>query len=209
MSIHDISVAISPSLPTWPSDHSPVQVEPVSRIANGHRANVSRMILGTHTGTHVDPPLHFIPDGRSVDQLDLEVLIGPALVVDMTDHQIITVNDLEATVPAGVERLLLKTDNSMLWASNDEFVPDYVALTAESAQWLVNRGVKLLGTDYLSVEPYGHAHRGAHKVLLGAGTVIVEGLNLYDVQPGIYQLICLPLKIAQGDGAPARAVLIS
>jgi len=181
----------------------------VARIAEGSRSNVSRITLGTHTGTHVDPPIHFIPDGKAVDELDLEVLIGPALVVDMRGRSAITIADLEATIPAGVERLLFKTDNSRLWARGGEFTPDYVALTAEAAHWLVARGLKLVGTDYLSVERYGDPHPGAHSMLLGAGVIIVEGLNLLDVQPGLYQLICLPLKIAQGDGAPARAVLVS
>lgn len=209
MPIYDISVPISPSLPTWPGDHSPVQIEPVARIAQGGRANVSRITLGTHTGTHVDPPIHFIANGKAVDQLDLEVLIGPALVTDMRGRSAITVADLEAAVPPGVERLLFKTDNSRLWAMEGGFTPDYVALTAQAAHWLVVRGLRLVGTDHLSVQRYGDPHPGAHNTLLGAGVVIVEGLNLLNVQPGLYQLICLPLKIAQGDGAPARAVLVS
>ena len=108
MPIYDISISISPSLPTWPGDHSPVQIEPVSRIAEGSRANVSCITLGTHTGTHVDPPIHFVANGKTVDQLDLEVLIGPALVVDMRGRRVITVADLEAAIPVGVERLPLK-----------------------------------------------------------------------------------------------------
>jgi len=209
MPIYDISLSISPSLPTWPGDRSPVQIEPVARIAEGSRANVSRITLGTHTGTHVDPPIHFVANGKTVDQLDLEVLIGPALVVDLRGRRAIAAADLEATVPAGVERVLFKTDNSRLWAEGTAFTSDYVGLTAEAAHWLVERGLRLVGTDFLSVQRYSDPHPGAHNTLLGAGVIIVEGLNLFDVPPGLYQLICLPLKIAQGDGAPARAVLVS
>jgi len=209
MPIYDISLSISPSLPTWPGDHSPVQIEPVARIAEGSRASVSRINLGTHTGSHVDPPIHFVANGKTVDQLDLEVLIGPALVVDLRGRRAIAAADLEATVPAGVERVLFKTDNSRLWAEGTAFTSDYVGLTAEAAHWLVERGLRLVGTDFLSVQRYSDPHPGAHNTLLGAGVIIVEGLNLFDVPPGLYQLICLPLKIAQGDGAPARAVLVS
>ena len=209
MPIHDISVPISASLLTWPGEHASVQIEPLARISEGSPANVSRLTLGTHTGTHVDPPLHFIAGGKAVDQLDLTVLIGPALVVDLRHQRIISVVDLEVTVPNGIDRLLFKTDNSCLWAGGAEFISEYVALTAEAARWLVKRKIKLVGTDYLSVQNYSDPHPGVHNILLRAGVIIVEGLNLLDITPGLYQLVCLPLRIAQGDGAPARAVLIS
>ncbi|MEA3345884.1 MAG: cyclase family protein [Chloroflexota bacterium] len=180
----------------------------MSRISGGSRVNVSSITLSTHTGTHIDPPVHFIPGAKAVDQLDLETLICPALVVDMRERSAITADDLEMTVPAGVERLLLKTDNSSLWEGKREFTPDYVALTDEAAQWLVEQEVRLVGIDYLSVQSYDEPHSGTHTTLLGAGVIIVEGLNLLEVQPGLYRLVCLPLNIAQGDGAPARAVLI-
>jgi arylformamidase len=208
MPIHDISLSISPSLPTWPGDHCPVQIEPVARIAQGSTANVSRITLGTHTGTHVDPPLHFIDHGQSVDRLDLEVLVGPAWVMDLTGRRSVEVSDLAALLPRGTKRVLMKTDNSHLWARESAFTSDYVGLTPEAASLLVQQGVELVGIDYLSIQRYGDRHPGAHTALLGAGVVIVEGLNLLDVVPGPYQLICLPLRIADGDGAPARVVLI-
>ncbi len=209
MPIHDISLSISPSLPTWPGDHCPVQIEPMARIAQGSGANVSRIILGTHTGTHVDPPLHFIANGKSVDQLDLETLIGSAWVVDLTGRRSIGLADLATAMPTDAKRILMKTDNSHLWTRESEFTSDYVGITAEAARWLVQQGVELVGIDYLSIQRYGDRHPGAHTILLGAGVIIVEGLNMLAVQPGPYQLICLPLKITDGDGAPARVVLIS
>ena len=193
--IIDISRPIGPDTPVWPGD-PPVVVEPVARLEAGDPAEVSRLALGTHTGTHVDPPAHFIPGGATVDTLALDVLVGPAVVADFTVAGPVDPPALEAlSLPDGTTRLLLKTG------------ADTGALTADGAQWLVDRGMSLVGADTLSIEPETDNYP-VHRTLLGAGVVIVEALDLSSVTPGSYQLVCLPLRIAGGDGAPARAVLI-
>lgn len=209
MKIYDISIPISPTMPTYPGD-PPVVIKPFKRIGKGSRSNVSRVSFGDHTGTHFDPPLHFIPDGTPIDQLDLNVLYGPARVVDFTRvAREITARDLErARIPNNPPRLLFKTRNSMLWEQAG-FQQDYVGLAWDAAEWLVARGVQLVGIDYLSVETYGASEPRTHRTLLGAGVVIVEGLNLRDIKPGKYTFVGLPLKIADGDGAPGRAILLA
>lgn len=209
MKIYDISVSLTPTLPTYPSD-PPIVIEPFKQIGKGSRSNVSRLTMGNHTGTHFDPPIHFIPGGKTVDQLDLNVLCGRARVVDLTRvTREITVRDLEsARIPARTQRLLFKTRNSRLWERTD-FAKDYVGLGWEAAEWLVARGVKLVGIDYLSIETYGASEPRAHRTLLQAGVIIVEGLNLRGIKAGTYTFIGLPLKIHAGDGAPGRAILIA
>ncbi len=208
MKIHDISIPITPAMPTFPGD-PPVRVTPEKQITQGDAANVSHLSLGNHTGTHVDPPVHFVPGGKTVDQLDLRALVGPARVVDLTRvERTITASDLaRARIPRRTKRVLFKTRNSMLW-ERANFQTDFVALAPDAAQWLIGRGVQLVGIDYLSIEAFDAREPQTHRLLLGAGIVIVEGLNLRAIAPGAYSLVCLPLKIAGGDGAPARAVLI-
>jgi arylformamidase len=208
--IVDISVGIHGGMLTWPSDPD-VQIEPVSRVGWGDSASVSQLHFGSHTGTHVDPPFHFIENGSTVDELSLNSLVGPAQVVDLTGTAgEISASDLDALdLDARVERILLKTPNSRIWQEAGQKFPDrYASLSPEAAQWLVDRGVRLVGTDFLSIEKRGAPGHPTHLTLLGAGVVIVEGLNLAGVEPGAYGLICLPLKIVDGDGAPARAILI-
>ncbi|WP_322791612.1 cyclase family protein [Bellilinea sp.] len=209
MKIWDISLTISPNLPTWPGDPKAV-IERVSAISDGANANVSRMDMGVHTGTHVDAPLHFIDGSSAVEAMNLEVLIGPARVVQVADD--VNVIDREVLekleLPAGTTRVLFKTRNSKYWASQvRDFQTDFVGIDESGSKYLVEKGVRLVGVDYLSVAPYKQS-RPTHQVLLGANMVIVEGVDLSAVQPGEYQLICLPLKIEGSDGAPARAVLI-
>lgn len=208
MPIYDISLGISEALPVWPGD-PPVSLTQPSRLDRGDVFTLTRMDVSVHTGTHVDAPAHFIPGGAGVDSLDLEVLIGPALMVDAGETDAITAGVLDGlAVPAGTERLLLRTRNSALWArGTPHFVEDFVAITADGARWLVDRGVKLVGVDYLSVAPYDDLV-STHRVLLGAGIIVAEGLSLGHVEPGPYRLVCLPLKIQGSDGAPARAILI-
>lgn len=183
----------------WPGD-PPVVVEPVTRMEDGDVAAVSRLALGTHTGTHVDPPAHFVPGGATVDELPLDILVGPAVVADCTGGAPIDATRLEVLdLPAGTTRLLLKTAGGGDGSTG--------TLTPEGAGWLVERGVLLVGADTLSIEPATDDYP-VHRVLLGAGVIIVEGLDLTAVAPGRYQLVCLPLRIAGGDGAPARAVLL-
>lgn len=209
MRYYDISVPISPGMPVWPGDPA-VEVDRVGRMEDGADANVSRLRLGSHTGTHIDPPFHFVPDGAGVDALDLETLIGPAYVADCRGASILDAEVLGgAGVPEGCRRLLVLSDNSALWAEPEhEFHRDYVALDGGGARWLLERGVRLIGLDYLSADRFGSEGYPAHHTLLPEGVIIVEGLDLRGVPPGrSYELICLPIKVAAGDGAPVRAVL--
>lgn len=206
--IYDITVTISPESPVYPGDPQ-IEVTPVSRISAGAGANVSVLRLGTHTGTHVDPPFHFIEGGLTIDRVPLEILVGECHVVPVPDVPAITTAELQvAKIPEGTERVLLKTRNSDLWRKPG-FQTDYTYLEPDAADWLVGRGVKLVGTDYLSIERLKSGSHPTHTRLLGSGVVIVEGLDLADVPGGIYTLVCLPLKILDGDGGPARAILIA
>lgn len=189
----------------------PLRLEPTSRLAAGGRSNVSQLVLGTHTGTHIDAPKHFLDDRPGVDQLSLDVLIGPCRVLDLSHLSgSVSSEDLEVGLDdQRVERLLIKTRNSELWSRPaGGFPEEYVALSGEAAAWLVDRGVRLIGIDFLSVEVFGSVDFPAHHQLLGGGVVILEGLDLTKAAAGTYELVCLPLKLRGGDGAPARAVLI-
>ena len=209
--IYDVSLGIGPDMLTWPGDPS-VEVDPAKRLAKGDPANVSELRLGTHTGTHVDPPFHFIDGGRTAEALDLTVLVGPALVADLRHAgPSITPAEMDAlAVPAGTERILFRTPNSELWGRTPVRFPDtYTALTPEGARWCIDRGIRLVGTDFLSIERKGTPGHPTHVTLLEAGVIILEGLDLSAVEPGAYELSVLPLKILGGDGAPARAILRS
>jgi arylformamidase len=209
VAIYDISVPISPRLPLWPDD-PPVEVNRVARMEEGSPANLSELRMGSHTGTHVDPPFHFLPDGRTVDELPLEVLVGAAWVADCRGVAEVTAEVLQAAkVPAGTTRLLLRTDSSQNWGEpHHEFDSRFVDLAASGAEWIVERGVRLVGIDYMSVDSPDDEDAPAHNILLPNNIVIVENLDLRHVPPNrAYELICLPLKIVGGDGAPARAIL--
>ncbi len=176
----------------------------------GAKANVTRIEMGAHTGTHLDAPLHFIRDGEDVTTLALETLIGPAQLVEAADADAIDAAVLDSlSIPVDTKRLLIKTRNSELWSkAKEKFATDFVAVTESGAVWLVEHGIRLVGVDYLSVAPYGDT-APTHVILLQAGVIPVEGLNFGVVQPGRYHLICLPLKLGGCEGAPARAVLLS
>jgi arylformamidase len=209
MTIYDISLSISPDLPTWPGDPG-LQLEQYESMDKGALYNATRISSSVHLGTHVDAPRHFIKDGRTVEQLPLEVLTGPCYVAQLPDGiDAITSEVLDRTeITSEMKRVLFGTSNSHYWARGEsKFQTDFVAITEDGAEWLVECGVQLVGIDYLSVAPYEESIP-THTVLLQAGVVIVEGLNLSDVMRGFYDLYCLPLKIAGSDGAPARAVLI-
>lgn len=209
MAIYDISLTLSPSLPTWPGDPK-LELVRFESMDKGAHNNVSRIHSSVHIGTHVDAPFHFIADGATVETLPLDVLTGPCYVVQLPDGiEAITEEVLERTeITTEMKRVLFGTRNSHLWARGEtQFQTDFVAITEDGAQWLVERGVQLVGVDYLSVAPYGDSVP-THTTLLGAGVVVVEGLNLSNVMRGFYDLYCLPLKIAGCDGAPARAILI-
>lgn len=178
------------------------------RLEAGDPANVSRLDCDVHIGTHVDAPRHFIKNGNTVEQLSLDALIGPAVVAYLPEADAVTADDLVGLdLPGDTERLLLRTRNSELWtASVTEFRKDYVGLTPEAARWIVDQQICLVGIDYLGIHRFGDGPL-VHQILLGAGVVIVEGLNLADVHPGAHKLICLPLKLVGAEAAPARAVL--
>lgn len=211
MPIYDISLPVSTHLVTWPGDPRP-EVERIATL-EAQGVNLTRLACSAHAGTHVDAPDHVIAGEATVEALPLEVLIGPAYVIALPGVRQITPADLAALDwPAEAQRVLFKTDNSRLWSGPKagEFQPDFVAFTPEAARWLVERGVRLVGVDYLSVDPYeaqGAEPYPAHRILLSAGVVIVEGLNLAEVPPGPYELMCLPLKLVGADGAPARVIL--
>jgi arylformamidase len=209
LKILDISVPVSPGLPVWPGD-PPVELERYRALSAGDDCNVSRVCCGVHTGTHVDAPGHFIDNALTVEDLSLDTLIGPAMVIEVSVDEAIEPDFLESiSLPYGTERLLFKTRNSNLWRKPDHnFQSDYVALSPQSAAWIVDRGIRLVGVDYLSVQMFEDSEPVTHRTLLEAGVVIVEGLDLRAAHSGSYQLICLPLKLVGSDGAPARAVLI-
>jgi arylformamidase len=198
----DISVPVQPGMVTYPGDPA-VSLERVVAIADGGVCNLSRLDFGVHSGTHVDAPVHFIEGAPGAEELPLDPLVGEAVVVDATalDGPIDAEALRSCSVPEGAERVLLKTRNGRLWA-REEFTRDFIRLDGAGARWLVDRGVRLIGLDYLSI-----GDQEAHRVLLGAGVVPLEGIDLRDVEPGWYELLCLPLKVVGADGAPARALL--
>jgi arylformamidase len=203
---HDISLPITQGMVTYPEDPE-VQVEAHSRIEGGDDVNVTRLALGSHTGTHVDAASHFIPGGQTVDRLPPARLIGPALVASIPP-QVTAIGAAELRA-AGIDRetrVLLQTRNGRL-LDRREFHEDYAHLTADGARYLVDGGVELVGIDYLSVEAFDAQAPVAHRTLLEREVVVVEGLDLRGVAPGRYELICLPLRLAGGDGAPARVLL--
>jgi arylformamidase len=209
MTIYDISLTISPSLPTWPGDPGLV-LKQIESMDKGAHVNVTHLSAAVHLGTHVDAPRHFVNAGSAVDTLPLDILTGPCYVTQLPDGvDAITAEVLERTeIAPDMKRVLFGTRNSHWWAKGEtKFQTDFVAITEDGAEWLVNRGVRLVGVDYLSVAPYDDSVP-THVVLLKAGVVVVEGLNLSQISRGFYHLYCLPLKIAGSDGAPARAILI-
>jgi len=209
--IYDISLPISESLVTWPGD-PPIHITQPYHLDKGDEATVSRLDMGAHTGTHVDAPVHYIPGGSGVDELDLHTLVGPALVVHALEADALSADVLDALpIPPGTERVLFRTRNSEapseLIRQEGQFSEDFVAITGDGARWLVECSVRLVGVDYLSVGPY-QSGAATHRTLMQAGVIPVEGLDLSGVPAGIYQLVCLPLRIVGADGAPARAILI-
>ena len=203
MALHDVSIPIRPGMVIY-HDNPGVEIELDSAIARGATANVSKVTMGAHTGSHVDGPSHFYDGRRGADSLPLEAMVGPALVMELGElaSGSITGEDLrEAGIPAGTERLLLKTSNSELW-NRDEFTRDFLRLDGSAADHVLELGIRLIGIDYLSI-----GDPEAHLALLGAGVVALEGLDLRGIEPGAYELLCLPLRLLDTDGAPARVVL--
>jgi arylformamidase len=203
--ILDISLPIMPGMPLWPGDPSPA-LEPVTTL-ECHGVQVSRLVLGTHTGTHMDAPRHFIPGGRTVDQLDLAALVGPCRLIEVVnpEGQLARADLQRFDLQPGV-RVLLKTRNSHRPAEV-AFSPDFVALELSAADYLCERKVRLVGIDGPSVDVWGGDDFPCHKRLLEADILILENLVLRHVTPGIYGLMAAPLKLVGADGCPVRALL--
>lgn len=205
MKLYDITVPLSKDLVVYPGD-PPIKIERKSTLGkDGAKYSLSRYSFGSHSGTHIDPPCHFIEGGATVDKLPLELLMGRVRVVAVTSACIDEAALEEIDFTADM-RVLFKTRNSYLW-TDKKFFQDYVYITPGAARLLVNEGIKVVGIDYLSVEKFGVETPETHLTLLGAGIVIIEGLDLREVEPGDYEMICMPMRIRDGDGAPARVVL--
>jgi arylformamidase len=208
MRTYDITLTITPNMIVWPGDPK-VSIQRTSNMDSGDNANVSQISMSCHTGTHVDAPHHFLNNGKTVEDLSLDLLVGRAYVLYLPEVNQITASVLRyAEIPPRTRRLLFKTKNSELWKNGQhEFKTDFVALSVDAAEWLVDRNVRLVGIDYLSIAPY-NLGTPVHTILLDAGVVVIEGLDLSNVTPGRYTLHCLPLKLGGADGAPTRCVLV-
>ena len=205
MKLIDITVPLDAALPNYPGN-TPFSLEAIKRLARGDSSNVSSIHMSAHAGTHVDAPRHFFDNGSGADALPLEMLVGRARVIEVKSRKGIGPDELSSVDLSEDVRLLIKTSNSRLWGT-PEFYPGYVGVTEAGARHLIDHGIKVVGVDYLSVEEFKKPGAPAHHVLLGGGTIVIEGLNLRDVPPGTYEMFCLPLRIVGADGAPARVVL--
>jgi len=204
----DISLPISPDLPVWP-ESLPIKFDKVYDMDKGDPHTNTDLHLSAHAGTHIDAPSHFIKGGKFLSDIALGRLVGPALVVALPDTvDVISAVDLgRLNIPDGTARLLIKTSNSALWAKGvTEFHEEFVALDSDAAQWIVDHGIDLVAVDYLSIQPFHHGSE-THHIILGAGVLAIEGVDLSQVEPGHYDLICLPLKLMGTEGGPVRALL--
>jgi arylformamidase len=202
----DISVPIHTGMVHWP-DNPPVRVDYMLHINRGDVCTVSTLSMGSHTGTHMDGPLHFIADGLGLHEMPLDAAIGPARVIEIRDTESIKPEELEFHSIQQGERVLFKTVNSVRGWQTDTFLEDFVYISHEAARYLAAVGVQTVGIDYLSVGGYTQDAVETHVALLGSGIWIIEGLDLSQVDAGTYELICLPIKITGSDGGPARAIL--
>jgi len=207
--IHDVTLTLSPEVPAWPGQAAP-KLFRLRSMSEGGANNISQLDTFVHFGTHVDAPLHFVEGARPVDQMPLETLIGPCVVVHFPDVDAISRADLEAAdIPPGTERLIIRTRNCNLFDDHSQgFDTSFVALTPDAANWVVEQGISLVGIDYFSIERYKEPGAATHLALLRAEVAVVEGLDLRKITPGNYELVCMPLKLKDCDGAPARVALI-
>ncbi|MCS6302887.1 MAG: cyclase family protein [Nitrospira sp.] len=202
----DVSVPLRTGMVHWP-DNPPVRIERMQDMERGDSANVSMLSLGSHTGTHMDAPLHFVRTGLGLDEMPLSAVIGLARVVEIQDPESIKEQELVAHDIHRDERILFKTRNSTRCWQTDEFLEDFIYISQEAARYLVACGIQTVGVDYLSVGGFKRDGPETHHALLESGVWIIEGLNLAGLAPGPYDLICLPLRVERSDGAPARAIL--
>jgi len=205
--LYDISLSVTPKTVTFPGDPG-IRFHPALRLERGEVVNLTAMEMCVHTGTHFDAPWHFLEQGARSDEVPLDAFLGPALVVEIPEARSVGRTELEPLPLDGVERLLLKTRNSA-FLHDSAFHEDFTYLTKDGAEYLVSRGLRLVGIDYFSIDRFHSPDFPAHHALLGAGVVIVEAVDLSAVPPGQYELLCLPMKLAGLDGAPVRAVLRS
>ena len=207
MKLYDVSLPLRPDMPTYDGEPGP-RLEFPRLLARGDSATVSVLSLGSHTGTHVDAPSHFLAGADGVEKLSLAALVGPAYVAEFNGNDHITAAALEAlAIPSDCNRLLFKTRNSSFW-NDSEFHTDFVALAPDGAKTLVERGIQLVGIDYLSIERFHARPHEVHQTLLASGVVILEGLDLRQVTAGSYFLVCAPLNVVGAEGAPARTFLL-
>jgi arylformamidase len=205
MPLYEATLPIHEGMLTFPGDPQ-FSLRPVSKICSGDPYSLSLMSIPTHAGTHVDPPAHYLDNGGTVDQIPLSVLVGLGIVLDMRGVKTIGRRELEMSALGNHRRALFKTDNGPRLRES-VFREDYVHVTLEGADFLIERGILLVGIDYLSIEKYDAPDASVHKKLLGAGVLIVEGLNLVDIPAGPCKIYCLPLLLKGGDGAPARVLI--
>lgn len=203
----DVTIPLRNGMPEWPGDR-PFERTLTHSIAGGAGNNLSQFSSSAHAGTHMDAPLHFLADAPSMDTLPIEAVVGRARVIQIRDAEAVRTEELEAHALQAGERVLFRTRNSERRLVEREFATDFVYIAPDAARYLVKQGVRTVGVDYLSVGAFREeSGRETHRVLLGGGIWVIEGLNLADVEPGRYELICLPLRLVGSDGAPARAVL--
>lgn len=216
----DITIPFRDGMVHWPSDFAP-RIERIMDVDRGDEVTISKLQVLSHTGTHIDAPLHFVPKGGTIDEMPLDTMIGPARVIEIKDPESVKLEELAPYDVQRGERILFKTQNSSKLYKTDEFSKEYVFVTYEAAEYLVNRGIVLVALDYLSVSKYeteadwdsvteyltkSDVHR-VHRIFLKNGIYILEAVDLSDVEPGEYELICLPIKLDRGDAGLARAVL--
>jgi arylformamidase len=206
--IYDVSVPIRNGMPVWPSD-PPVKLTAQAHASQdqSHSIRVTSIEMGSHTGTHVDAPAHFVDGGKTLSEVPLEVFVGPATVFEIPGVRSITRAHLETHDWTGIERVLFKTDNSSHW-NDDHFFENFVYLEPEAGEFLVSRGIRLVGIDYLSIDRFRSVEHPTHFALLPHDVVLLEGLNLSRIVPGRYHMVALPLNLQNADGAPTRVILI-
>jgi arylformamidase len=207
VAIYDVTVPLRPDIPTYGGNEPGPELTYTKRLAQGDSSNLSTLFIGSHTGTHVDAPHHFIDGRATVESMASDVLLGPVHVVEHRKPRHVTADDIEgADLPADARRVLFKTANGVAW-ERSEFHEEFLGLEPHAAELLVRRGIALVGIDYLSIERFGAEGHPVHMILLGAGVVIIEGLDLRAVSPGRYNMCCAPLKVVGAEGAPARVFL--
>jgi arylformamidase len=202
----DITVPLENGMVEWPGD-TPVRVSKLEEIARGDELNVTAVAMTLHAGTHIDAPRHFFRDGKSIEQMPIEATVGPARVIEIEDPECIRAEVLTPHHIGQGERILFKTQNSVRFRGDRRFHEDFVYVARDAAEHLVERGVRVVGIDYLSIGGFHTDLFETHQILLGASIWVIETLDLTAVAPGNYDMICLPLRVPGIDGAPARAVL--